>query len=204
MTPLPAAAPKKMNPVLRVFLIICGLIILAGGIAKIYKGWNEMRSASGDAQFKPLLEENDKAIAEANKLSQEAQPMFQTLLDDVDKLGLDHVRAKESDTALKIDDLFGKAAEQFRIAVKTSKEASRHHTDETMKSFLVKKGESYVLFAEARDDNREIIRLILNKSILKIDDLLPKLQEAAGRRDAAQKKAMDTDAEAEAMTKKSK
>jgi hypothetical protein len=203
MTP-PPIAPKKANPLLRIFLIICALIIFAGGIAKIYKGWHGTRSAAGDAEFKPLLEENDKAIGEANKLSQEAQPMFQTLLNDIDKLGLDQVRAKESATAQKIDNLFAKAADEFRHAVKTSEAAGQHNTDATMKAFLAMKGKSYTLFAQARDTNREIIHLILDKSIVKIDDLLPKLQEAAGRRDDAQKKAMDADAEAEAMAKKSK
>src|ERR1700730_2048455 len=200
----PTTTPKKANPLLRIFLIICALIIFAGGIAKIYKGWHETRSVAGDAEFKPLLEENDKAIAEANKLSQEAQPMFQTLLNDIDKLGLDQVRAKESDTAQKLDDLFGKAADEFRHAVKTSEAAGQHNADATMKAFLAMKAKSYTLFAQARDTNREIIHLILDKSIVKIDDLLPKLQEAAGRRDDAQKKAMDADAEAEAMAKKSK
>src|ERR1700680_3442090 len=141
----PPAAPKKMNPLLRIFVIICALIVIAGGIAKVYKGWHEWRGAAGDAEFKPLLEENDKAIGEAKRISMEAQAMFQTLLNDIDKIGLDQVRAKESDTAQKIDDLFGKAAEEFRHAVKTSEQAAQHHTDAKMKAFLATKGKSYTL-----------------------------------------------------------
>jgi len=170
----------------------------------MYQGWHELRPSGRDAQFKPLLEESDKALAAATKLSQEAQPMLQMLLSDIDKVGLDQVRAKETETAQKIDDLFGKAAEQFRRATETSKQAAQHQTDETMKAFLAKKGKGLTFFAQACDIDREIVHLVLDKSIVKLDDFLPKFKEAAGRGNAAQKNAMETNAEAEAVFKKSK
>lgn len=203
MTP-PLLERKKMNPFVRVLAIICGVIVIALGLVKMYRGIQEIRGAGGDPQFKPLLEETDKAVSAANKASQEAQPLFQQFLDDIDKSGLSTVRTQKKDAAQKLIDLFGEAVEQYQLAAQKSDEAARHSTIEKTKSFLTTKARAYGLLAQARTINRGIVRLVLDDPATKLEQLLPKLQEAAARRDTAQKSGVDLDAEAEATAKKSK
>jgi hypothetical protein len=201
MTPPPER--KKMNPVVRALAIICGLTVMGLGLAQVYRGIQEMRGAGGDAQFKPLLEDTDKAVTAANKTSQEAQPILQQFLDDIDKSGLLTVRA-EKKVAQELTDLFSKAEEQYQLAAQKSDEAARHTSSEKTKSFLTKKATAYRLLAQARTINQEIVRLVMDDPATALGELLPKLQEAAGRRDTAQESGVDLDAEAEAMAKKSK
>jgi hypothetical protein len=203
MTP-PLLERKKMNPFVRLLAIICGVIVIALGLVKMYRGIQEIRGAGGDPQFKPLLEETDKAVSAANKASQEAQPLFQQFLDDIDKSGLSTVRTQKKDAAQKLIDLFGEAVEQYQLAAQKSDEAARHSTIEKTKSFLTTKARAYGLLAQARTINRGIVRLVLDDPATKLEQLLPKLQEAAARRDTAQKSGVDLDAEAEATAKKSK
>jgi len=199
----PPEQAKKMNIWLRVLIGVCGLIAVVGGIAKMTHGIQEIRGASHDgAQYKQTLQEIDAAVEAANKYGLEAAPTFQKLLNDIDSQGLATVRKQEKQSALNVAELFGKSAEQYRIAAAKSQAAAKQNIKDSFKPFFAAKTRGYGFFAQAREMNQQITKLVIDESIPKFEDLLPKMQEVATRRDAAQKSAEEAEAEATELGKK--
>jgi hypothetical protein len=158
-------------------------------------------SVGGDAQFRRLGQEADKAVEIAGKMTLEALPLFQDLIDDVEKLGLSRVRTERKDAARVVSDLFGKAAAQLRLAAAKCEEAAQHHPEPQMKAFMIAKAKGYRLGAQPRELNQQFISVIMEDSASSVDDILPKLQELAGRRDKANQASLDQDNEANEMVK---
>jgi hypothetical protein len=196
--------PKQPSRSRRILIILGSVVALIAGIAATYDGIQTMRSAGGDTRRQQLVVESDKAIDEANMDGVDARPVFQGFLNDVDKLGLAAVRAKEKATAQTASDLFGKSSEAFHLAGKKLEEAVERKKSDTLNPYLEAKIQSYDLFAQAADLNREIIRMTLDDSIPDIQTLLPKITEAAKRRDEAEKTAVKISAEATESAKKLK
>ena len=195
------APPKPKSSVLRVFLIVCAVIILLAGIAQAWKGVKRLR-ARNSPEFVKLVAESDKAVEEGGRYASEAAPLFQQMLKDVDGLGLENFRAQQKEVAAKTSDLFGKSIEQFRLADKKLEESRGLNRKEQLTPFLLTKSRSYDLRAETLEINQEIIRLILDDSIASADVLLPRLHEAAARRDEMGKKAHAANDEATEIGKR--
>lgn len=192
---------EKLSPLLKVVLIVGGTIAIALWATKTYRGLHEGWTGGG-SKFKTLAEAADNAAATANKVSREAQPLLLQFLGDLDKMGLPAVRAQKGEAGQKLIALFGEARDQYSTGGQKYGEAAGQTTNEKMKSFLLAKARTCRFFAEARTINCDMVRLILNDPATTTEQLIPKLQEAATRRDAAQKSAVDSDAEAEAMKPK--
>jgi hypothetical protein len=161
----------------------------------------ELPISVSDPEFQRLYKEGEAAIAAASSASLEAQQRFQKLLGEVEKLGLNKVRAERKDTARNISTLFGKAVTQFRLASSKCEEAARHHSDAQVKAFLTKKAKGYRLGADAREMTQQMVAIVMNDPATTVADILPKLQQLAARKDTADKAAVDMDREADAMTK---
>jgi len=200
----PAAGQKRKSLLIRVGAFVCGVIAMIFGITKTISGIHELRGAQGDKQREQLLIESDKAIDEGNKDAADAQPVFQGFLNDVDKLGLAAVRAKEKAAAQTASDLFGKSSEAFHLAGKKLEEAIQRKKDDKLNPFLEAKVKSYELYAQGADLEREIIRLVQDESIPDIQTLLPKITAVANRRDELEKEATKISADATESVKKLK
>lgn len=164
----------------------------------------EIRNAGGSAEFKQLLQEIDTADEASDKSRLEAWPMFDKLLSDVHNLGLATVRQQQKEVAQKVTDLFGKSAEQNRLAAKKSEEAAEKEPRAKFKPFFTHKAQSYEFYAQVLAINQEIVRLVFDESIAKVDDLMPKVEEAEKRRLAAGKNGNEAEAKANAIAKEMK
>ncbi|HEX3655241.1 MAG TPA: hypothetical protein VHV55_05530 [Pirellulales bacterium] len=194
--------PKQKSALTRVLIVICGLTAMVFGGLQMYRGVTEIAGAGDEPQYQQAIKESNDAIVGANQLSQDTQPVFLELLNDVDKLGLDDVRRQKQAAADQLIEQFGKAAAQFRLAAQKLDEAAGHHVKPEFKPYFVDKSQGYRHFADACDANQQIVRLVVDKSITKLDALLPKIQALAARRDAAEKAGVDAAAQADAVAKK--
>lgn len=182
MSSAPDAAPaKQMHPLLRMFVGVCGLIAVIGGVLKMTAGVNEILDARQDPMVRELLAASDQQIEVANQLVQEVTPKFQSLLVDVDNLGLDTVRKDKAELAKQCQQAFTNAALQARQAAAKLLESEQHRVNERFKPYLETKAQAYEKFAVACDKNAEIVRLVIDPAIVKIDDLLPRLNALAAR-----------------------
>jgi hypothetical protein len=181
-------------------MIICGVIVALGGAAQIWKGVKTMRGADR-AELARLMNESDVALAEAQRLLSEASPAFQQLLGDVDKLGLGVFRAQQKQAATKTSELIGRTVAQFRLAEEKLEAAQKVNRSGRLKQFLDVKIVSYDRVAQSLAVNQEIVDLVLDESITDMQVLLPKLQEAAARRDALEKEAQAASEESKEISR---
>ena len=185
---------------LKIFMALCGVIVLLGGIAQIWKGVKTMRGGNSP-EFTALVEQSDKAAQEGNRHADETQPLFQQIMTDIDKVGLPQVRAEQRELATRAADGFGKAVERFAFAGKKLEESEALNKHDRLKPFLEKQAKSYSLFAQMLQVNQEMIGMVLDESIGTVDALLPKLNEAAARRTALKNEATAAGAEASEIGK---
>ena len=200
-SPEPASKPK-VSILIRVILGVCGIVVMAGGIRQMADG---LGIGSGmSREVKQLLAESDAALEEANRLGQEASPIFQDLLNKIDSDGLDVVRSQMKESAQKSGSLMGQAATSFQAAAKKLDEAVALKPDKSIIEYLMLKSQSYGKFAGARSLNEEIARMVMDGSIPTINDLTPKVLDAARRRDEMEAAAVEIAANAEVIAAKKK
>lgn len=164
----------------------------------------EIRDAGGSAEFTQLLQEIDTAVEASKKSASEAWPLFDKLVADVHNLGLATVREQQKEVAQKVTDLFGKSVEQKRLAAKKSEEAAQKEPREKFKPFFTHKAQSYEFYAQVLAINQEIVRLVFDESIVKVEDLMSKVEEAEKRRLAVGKSGNQAEAKANAIAKEMK
>ena len=190
--PAPAARPK-FSPTTRIIIIIVSIAVMVGGILQMVRG---LRGAKMDPEVERLLSESDAALTEGNRSTTEASPIFNAALNAVDSEGLAAVRAQKAQGLQKAGELFGKAAEQIGLAARKLDEAAAHKGAGTLKLMLETKAQSYEHYALSKTINQEICRTVLDESLKTIDEVLPKIQEAAKRRDEIEAKGNEASAEA--------
>jgi hypothetical protein len=193
----PPAEPKKKRDLTAVVLIVCGLVGVVLGIMRMQRGIKEFVGSVGDPEMKRLLAESDQAIDDANKLMLDAAPLFQQLMNEIDRWGLDGVRQQKQELAQQVSERFGKAAGMLRTAAQEVDDAAERNVADKLKPFLAEKSQAYRLTADACARNQEIVALVLDKSIATLADLMPKIEAVAMKRDAAQKAAADASAKAD-------
>jgi len=200
-SPEPVSKPK-VSILIRVILGVCGIVVMAGGIRQMADG---LGIGSGmSREVKQLLAESDAALEEANRLGQEASPIFQDLLNKIDSDGLDVVRSQMKESAQKSGSLMGQAATSFQAAAKKLDEAVALKPDKSIIEYLMLKSQSYGKFAGARSLNEEIARMVMDGSIPTINDLTPRVLDAARRRDEMEAAAVEIAANAEVIAAKKK
>jgi len=202
--PPPSAPPKKLSKPVALLVGICGLIVIVGGILQVTKGIKEMRGAGPSDELNRLMQEVEQAVAVANRTGLEAGPLFQKLLNDVDGVGLAKVRKDQKEGAQKIAGLFATSAEQFHLAAKKSEAAAQMESREKFKPFFTLKAQAYESYGKARELNQSIVQMVLDESIVQVDDLVKKATAAGQERDAAETSAKETEAKAEAVAKEAK
>ena len=184
----------------RTVMLIVAVIVAISGALQMYKGVKAMRGASR-GELSRLLTESDQALGEGQRLAKEATPAFQQLLSSVDSLGLEAFRAQQKETATKTNAVLGSAVEQFRLAHSKIEEARKVNKLPKLTRFLELKSQSYDLIAQGLAINQDMIAMVLDESVSALDVLLPKLKEAASRRDALEQHAQTVSNEATALGK---
>ena len=108
------------------------------------------------------------------------------------------------ESAQKSGSLMGQAATSFQAAAKKLDEAVALKPDKSIIEYLMLKSQSYGKFAGARSLNEEIARMVMDGSIPTINDLTPKVLDAARRRDEMEAAAVEIAANAEVIAAKKK
>ena len=202
MEPTPIQ-PKQKSRALRIFMTICGVIVLLGGMAQVWKGVGRLNGGA-NPQFMKLLEESDTAVAEARRHAAEATPLFTQMLNDVDRLGLETFRSQQKEAVAKTRASLAGTIDQFRLGEKRIEEAKGLNKNEKMLPWLTALGRSYGMFAQRVEINQEIVQLINDESITSVDTLVPKINEAAARGAEIEKNAKAASAEATELGEKIK
>lgn len=192
------------NPFLRIVLGICGLVGIVTGVRQMYEGVNEIRGAGESKVVMQLLKESDQAVDEANAVTQAAAMPFQTMLDAVDNTGLEAARKQHGETAQKLIADFATAATKARLGASKLAEAEQHGVSDNFKPFIETKAKAYESFATACDKNQALVKLVMDESFAKLDDLLPKFNAVLAERDAAQKQATDLTEQANKLVPQAK
>ena len=194
-SPAPAAR-LKMSPLVRIIVVVCGIAAMIAGIIQIKKGVGEIAGAKLDPEVERLMEESDAALAEGNRHILAAAPLLQSALDAVDKDGLAAVRAQQAADLQKAGQLFGNAAEQLHLAARKLNDAAAHKEAGAWKPMFDAKARSYQHYAASKTINQEICRMLLDESLKTIDEVTPKILEAAKRRDEIEAKGNEATAQA--------
>lgn len=195
------AARHKMSPTARIIIIIVGIAAMAGGILQIKKG---LGGTKMDPGVERLSKESDTAFAEANKDLATAAPLFQSVLEAVDKEGLASVREQKKAEVERVIALYDQASQKLRLAAQKTTDAAALKPGEKLQSFLETKAEAYRGFASARDVSRDIARMVLDDSIKTSEELVPKISEAVTRCQKLEASANEVNARADKIVADSK
>ncbi len=191
----------RKSPLYSGITLLFGLVIMAGGAAKLYRSFSNLSSAQANPKVDKLLEASDAAVAEANQKLLEVSPAFQELLNDFDQMGVDAFRSEKRETCAKIAEQFAAANEHLQVASNSIAEAVKEGTTEKVTAFLMARSKSYQLLVKANTQNINIIQVIIDESMVDMDSIVEKVLSIAESRDADQKAANDATATADALLK---
>ena len=177
--------------------MILAPILFGLGIWQMVRGFNQFFGSSADPQIKKLVEQSDQAFNDARNLTGTLAPQFTTLIDDVDKLGLDAVHKQRQDGAKLLSDQYVKAAAGFRQAAALLANAQKVNSNDKLNSFLDGRAKAYELFAQECEKFQQTIALVMDPSSTKAADLLPKVKQLTDERNALEKQADDAAAKAD-------
>ena len=191
----------RRSPFYTALAILFSLIVLAGGAAKLYRGFNSMAQSGQSPAVRELLEKSDAAAAEANKKSEAASPAFDELLGDFDKLGITSFRAEKREACAKVTEQFNDVSKELEVASKSLIGASKQQTNEKLNKFILSRSKSYDLLVEANKKNVEIVSATLDESLIDANAVLVKIEAIAASRSAIQSEALQASAAADELLK---
>lgn len=193
---------NRKSPFYSAMAILFGLIVLAGGAAKFYRGLSALNSSSTNPKVRELLTASDAAVLDANREIQLAGPQFQTLLEDFDSMGPVSFRKERHQAAELLSQRYRTVIQQLRLASSKALEATQLDTDGKANGFLTAKSQSYEHLATANEKNAEIVQALMDTSISEVDAIIAKVQELATLRAADQKASDEADALASTFIEK--
>ncbi len=192
---------NKRSPIYTVLAVLFSVIVIGGGVAKLYRGYSQITQADPVRAVRELLEASDKAAAEANRKSEAVAPAFDEILGDFDRLGIEKFRAEKRDASTDVIDQFGLVSEQLERASTSLKYAGQIEPNEKMKSFIESRSKSYDLLVEANQKNIEIVRATMDPSLADVNAVLTKIESLVASRTAIQKESLDASAAADELLK---
>ncbi len=193
----------QKSPFYTAMAVLFGIVVLAGGAAKLYRGVSNLSGSGLAPKVGALLKKSDASVAQADQQSTAIAPAFQELLADFDKLGLDAFRSEKRDSCEKLIEQFAAVSEHLNEASKSLVDATKHGADKNTNEFLVARSRSYKLFVKANNQNIDILRVTLDESIVDRNVLVEKILSLAQSRDADQQAAKELAAESDAILKRS-
>ena len=181
--------------------IACGLVVLAGGAAKLYRGVSNLTDSASNSKVDELLKASDAAVEEANRKMQTAEAGFNEVLGQFDTLGITDFRAQKRDECAKLSDQYAAANQQLQQACNSIAEAVKLGAIKKVVPFLETRARSYELLVKANTQNINILQTTLDESMVDMNAIVEKVMSIAHSRDADQKAANEISAEADAMLK---
>jgi len=184
-----------------VITVVVGVVAIAGGVAKMYQGFGSLAlgSSTQDPQVDALLKKSDASVVEANTHLSVVGPAFQELLNDFDRLGLAAFRMEKLDACEKLSEQFSISSGHLTDASQSIIEATKLGTDKKITEFLLERSKSYDLLVKVNTQNIDIIRTLLDESIVDMEAVVEKVLSIAESRDENQKAADAATAAANAM-----
>ena len=195
---------NSKSPLYSALAILVSLVVLAGGAAKLYRGYSRISSSESSAKVDELLEESDATVAEANRQSVVLTPAFRELLGDFDKLGIDAFRSEKQEACTKLSEQFAAVSEQLNESSRLLIEATKHGTNEKLTGFLLAKSKSYELQGKVNTEHIDMIRALLDESIVDVDAIVQKIQSITASAVANRKAADEAAEESAAILKQAK
>ncbi len=195
---------NSKSPLYSVLAILVSLVVLAGGAAKLYRGVGQLKESGANSKLDGLLAKSDSLAEEANRQSAAIAPAFQELLGDFDKLGVQTFRSEKREACAKLSEQFAAVSEQLHESSRVLVEATKHGTNEKTTNFLLKMSKSHEILGNASTQNMDIIRAILDESVVDVDVVVQKVQSIAESRDAKRKEASELAEDANAILKQAK
>lgn len=195
---------NSKSPLYSALAILVSLVVLAGGAAKLYRGVSQLKESGANSKVDELLTKSDSLAEEANRQSAAIAPAFQELLGDFDKLGVQTFRSEKREACEKLSEQFAAIGEHLHESSRGLVEATKHGTNEKTTDFLLKMSKSHEILGNASKQNTDIIRELLDESVVDVDVIVQKVQSIAESRDAKRKAANEMAEEANAILKQAK
>ena len=118
-----------------------------------------------------LVNKSNVAYESGSQFAAEAAEKHKELFSDAKLRGFPGSRPQLHDLAQQTVDLFGKAAEQYRIAAILNEDASRQGVDPPRVEYLSLKVQTFRKIAEANEAYQAVARLIFDESIQDANEL---------------------------------
>lgn len=189
------------SPLTSALAILFGLVVLAGGATKLYRGVSNMSSSGANPKIDELLKTSDAAVVEANRKMQSAGTGFQELLGQFDMLGINDFRTQKRDECAKMSEQFASANQQLQQASNSIAEAIKLGANKKVVPFLETRARSYELLVKVNAQNINILQTTLDESMVDMNAIIEKVTSIAQSRDADQKAANEASADADTMLK---
>ncbi len=154
---------SKKSPIVSAISILAGLVIFAGGAAKLYRGISNL-SGGTDPKVTELLKQSDAAVEEANKTLTHVQPEFEQLLTDFDTLGVAAFRTEKKDASSHVISDFQAAVEQLKNASQAIAEALVLDSQTKVAGFLKTRATSYDKLVLASEQNIAVVNALLDEA----------------------------------------
>ena len=122
-------------------------------------------------QANQLVDKSNIAYEAANQLAAEATAQYKELFSDATLRGFPDNRPQLQVLAQQTVDLFGKAAEQYRLAANFNEEAGRQGIDRPRVEYLSLKMRTFRKLADANEAYRSVPQLVFDETIQDVDAL---------------------------------
>ncbi len=191
----------KRSPIYTVLAVLFGVIMIAGGLAKAFRGFSQLTATDSTPAVRDLLVKSDAAAEEANRKSEAVSTAFDELLAEFDKLGVAKFRAEKSDACANVSEQFNAVTKELDLASNALKDASKLESNEKLKNFILTKSKSYDLLVEANKKNVDIVAATMDESLPDVNAVLAKIESLAASRATIQKESLDASTAADELIK---
>ncbi len=171
-------------------LKIVRIVVAAVAVVVIVSG---LIVSWGTGKANKLIEDGNTAVEAANKFTLEASPKYDELFSETNLQGFPGNREQMKASAQEVADLFGKSAEQFRVAATKFEEATKQAVDSKVAEYWTAKVQAFQKMAEAKDAVRKI-------ALILTDDTVENIEQFTERATPLSKNAQQLNSEAEQFT----
>ncbi|MFO1066511.1 MAG: hypothetical protein U0892_21845 [Pirellulales bacterium] len=183
--------------------LVCSLIVVVGGVARLYRGLTASGGATIEPKVTQILEESDAAVQEANRLKTEALSEFQTLLADFDGMEVATFRSEKQAASSELIAKFTMAGDRLKLAAAKLHEAIKIGVDKKTDSYLAAQARADELIAQVVMRNVEILQTLLDPANTDKQAITAQVLAIAAQREVTNKSADEAAEEATSILKQS-
>lgn len=183
--------------------LVCSLIVVVGGVAKLYRSLTASSGSSIDPKVTQMLEESDAAVQEANRLKAEALSEFETLLADFDGMEVTSFRSEKQNASSELIKKFTMASDRLKLAAAKLNEAIKIGIDKKTDAYLAAQARADELIAQVVMRNVEIIQTLLDPANTDKQAITAQVLAIAAQREVTNESADEAAEEAASILKQS-